>query len=408
MTSGFDPRIDPRRAALCGAALLVAVSLAPLSAWLAPLAFAPVMALAGLLALGSLRLESRLLPGLAPLLGALVWAVASISWSTFRPEDVEGWTALKLVLQLVVYWSCICAARAAPPPQRERALLVMAVGLGCLGVLFLVEGLSDAFIYKTLRTLLNDPIRPDLAVKNVAQGGFALAVLVPLATLAIWRCRPIRWLVAAPLAGLVVSSIAFGSDAPLLAAGVAVLAALAGLVAPVWAPRAAALGVVAYFMLTPGLIRLSVDAGLWSWAYERAPLSWSQRMDYWYFALQRIQERPVLGWGLDAARTFTPHIRLHPHDAAIQLWLELGLIGVSFVAAFWAALLLRLSSPERSLSRASSLASAGVYLVFAAVSFGVWQEWWLAVGAMAAMAATLLEKAEAYQKSSSTAQGLSV
>ena len=41
---------------------------------------------------------------------------------------------------------------------------------------------------------------------------------------------------------------------------------------------------------------------------------------------------------------------------------------------------------------AAAVAAASAYLVMGAVSFGVWQEWWLAVGALAATACLALQR----------------
>ncbi len=38
-------------------------------------------------------------------------------------------------------------------------------------------------------------------------------------------------------------------------------------------------------------------------------------------AVDWIADKPLQGWGLDASRMFGPGIVLHPHDAALQVWL---------------------------------------------------------------------------------------
>lgn len=384
MTSGFDPRIDRRHAAWCGAALMTAAVLAPLFGWLAPLGFAPLVALAGVIGLKAISLERRDLPWAAPLLVMLCWAVLSILWSPYRPEDLEGWTALKLVLQAVVYWACICAAGQAGPEARRRSLLVFAWGMAGLGAVFLLEGLSGALIYRTLRDLTGDPIRPDLAAKNVAQGGFILAVLWPVAALAAWRVGAPRWLGLVMVAGLAVSGFAFGSDAPILAVPLAAAAAAAVMRWPVTAPRVLAGGATAIFLGAPLAVLAAKGAGVYAQLEAAVPPSWSQRMGYWDHAVRWIRDHPLRGWGLDASRSFAPGIKLHPHDAALQIWLELGFVGAVCAAAFWAAVFLRMSRKTPDGAVAAGAAAAVSYLVFASLSFGVWQEWWLAVGGMAA------------------------
>jgi O-antigen ligase len=122
---------------------------------------------------------------------------------------------------------------------------------------------------------------------------------------------------------------------------------------------------------------------------ERLPDSWEQRVGYWTYAMARIADHPWRGWGLDASRMFSPHITLHPHNGALQVWLELGAIGAVLAALIWTFAFRTLARDARSLVAAGAAASGAVYLFFGLVSFGVWQEWWLALGALVAVVAAL-------------------
>ena len=108
----------------------------------------------------------------------------------------------------------------------------------------------------------------------------------------------------------------------------------------------------------------------------------------------RIIEQGV-GWGLDASRTFGNSIPLHTHDGALQVWLELGAVGALLMATAWLFLLKAiydLVEVDRRLA-AVAAASACAYLMIGAVSFGVWQEWWLALGALAFAVIVALKRA---------------
>jgi O-antigen ligase len=118
-------------------------------------------------------------------------------------------------------------------------------------------------------------------------------------------------------------------------------------------------------------------------------------MGYWRHASDWIVVHPARGWGLDASRMFSPGIQLHPHNGALQIWLELGIVGVFAVAAFWVLVFLRLSRKERDPAVVVAAASCTAYLVFGSVSFGVWQEWWLGLGALMATAVTVAARAPA-------------
>ena len=367
---------------MIGAAGLVA----PLG-WLAPMGFTALLALVGALCLPAVRIVDKDRPVLVILFAALIWAAVSTTWSPFHPSHAGNSTILKLALQLPLYWSAVRGARRADPTLKARALRVFAVSMAAFGVVLLIEALLAGDILRRLHDLY-EPIRPDLARKNLGQSTFALALLAPLAALG----APPRLRLALTLALAVATALAahaFDADDPLVAL---VLAPTVGFAVYRWpgrAPKVLAGLAGAMFLAAPLVVwsvrRLSDYA-----AIEHAiPLSWAMRMGYWSHAVDWIGERPLRGWGLDASRMFAPGIQLHPHDGALQIWLELGALGADAAAAFWIVTLARLSRPRPDVVAAATAASASVYLLFGAINFGVWQEWWLGLGALVAVIAAL-------------------
>jgi O-antigen ligase len=85
----------------------------------------------------------------------------------------------------------------------------------------------------------------------------------------------------------------------------------------------------------------------------RIPPSWRARMEIWDYMSYRILEHPFLGWGLGTSHALPfaePHGALyvitkdaapHPHNALIQLWVELGLPGLVLGILFVLMLLRR-------------------------------------------------------------------
>jgi len=116
-------------------------------------------------------------------------------------------------------------------------------------------------------------------------------------------------------------------------------------------------------------------------------------------------ERPVIGYGMNSARTMsdkTTRIRddirgdygerlpLHPHNFALQIWLELGAVGAllftaAFVFLFWHLTNLTVSKRE-------AVIFVGQFVISGALlssSFGIWQSWflaslWITIGATVA------------------------
>ena len=119
------------------------------------------------------------------------------------------------------------------------------------------------------------------------------------------------------------------------------------------------------------------------------------RVEIWNFSVERIVERPILGWGFDASRNIGKlHIRseetnrlvmqLHPHNAPLQILLELGAVGgLISLALLWllATRLENLPLPSRIFGQALYLAT----LTISCVSYGLWQNQWLTMMISAAL-----------------------
>ena len=379
-------------AAWCGAVISVLMLLTPLAAWIAPLAFAPLVALAGLLTLPAFRVRDEDRPAAIAVLVMVIWAAGSTVWSPYIPKHVSESSALKLILEAVLYGSAISAARGASAKTQRRFLVQLAWGLALLGFVMVVEAANGAWLYLAMRQALHDPIRSDLAVRNIAQGLFVLALLTPVALVAAVRLGRAILLAIPMIAGVVWPSVVFEYDAPLVA--LVASGCAMGLVwsLPRWGPRALATLAAVFFLAAPLVVWGVRQTGWYDKAQAQVSLSWSQRMTYWRHAQDWIGDHPLRGWGLDASRMFGPGIQLHPHDSALQIWLELGLIGAVSAAVLWAAVFAGMGRGSRHSSMAAAAGCGVAYLVFGAVSFGVWQEWWLALGALACAACEALER----------------
>ncbi|MBL8552670.1 MAG: O-antigen ligase family protein [Phenylobacterium sp.] len=384
-----------RLGAWCGWVLVGAAALTPLFAWLGPLGFAPLVAVAGLLCLPALRVTERDRPLAILLLAIVAWAAVSTAWTPHRAAAPEDSVALKLAAQVVLYWSAWQGARRAAPAQRRLALKVFAWGLAAYGALLIVEALTGAGVYRALRDAIGDPIRPDLGRKNVAQGSFVLALLWPVAAAGGNRAGASA-LLAVPMAlGTALLAQTFLSDAPVLAVGLAVAVGAVVWIWPRTAPRTLAAAAAVVVLVMPLLILAALKLGLGA----HLPESWAQRMGYWGYAIARIADHPWRGWGLDASRAFSPYIQLHPHNGPLQLWLELGALGAILAALVLAFVVRRIARDERGLVAAGAAGTAAVYFFFGLISFGVWQEWWLALGALSAVIAALADAEDAERRS---------
>ena len=405
--SGVVANVHERRTRWLGGLAVFMMVMTPLLGYLAPKQFAALVSLVGLLAFPTLiRSRPPLLPMFALALLA-VWSLISLSWTPAAPDpaklkafnDVENFTAIKLLLQLGLYGAAVAGLGEMSARSARLAGRAMLVCAGLLALVTFVDGLLHAPLYQALRKASGDPLRPDLAMVKVSMGTYPLVLLLwPCARLLEGWKRPKAQILIASLAGATALAAHFtGADAPIAALLLGGLAWLGVRLIGKPFVRALIPIVSGIFIFAPMVVLWAVRCGLFSWLHGLAPPSWDQRLNIWAFAANQVVEHALRGWGIDASRTFGSAIPLHTHNAALQLWLELGAFGAAMGAAFFAWILYRIQAWTDEDRRNGAMATGALvsYLVIGGVSFGVWQEWWLALGAMAVIACRIAQKSSA-------------
>lgn len=373
--------------------MLLCAGLAGPVGYAGQLGYAAVIGLAGLFSLPMLGVKRRpiLEVGIALLL--VLWCVVSELWTIdplpadlHRYKAIEGVTAMKLVLELCVYGAFLFLMRELPARWANRIMAVLAVSLIACAVGMAIDALTDCSLYRAFRLSAHAANKPEIIRRNAARGAYTLALLFWPTVL--WMRRK-GWTLPLVVfaAAFFASAIGFRVDAPLLAvvAGGLALFAVRGFGrTAVWVLLA---GTVLYLALEPTLFEMfgrylpSLHEG-----QGVAKESWGVRIELWRKLGGLIADRPFIGHGIDASRVI-PGVPLHPHSASMQLWLELGAVGAALAVLFWSSLWSRIGGlvgrPSGEAEIAAAVAVA--YLAIGALSFGVWQEWWLALGVFAAV-----------------------
>ena len=132
------------------------------------------------------------------------------------------------------------------------------------------------------------------------------------------------------------------------------------------------------------------------------PASAVHRIKIWEFAAKKINERTLLGWGMNASKHFSDGknivyaasggyrflgeaLPLHPHNSILQIWLELGLPGILILLCFgYYCLKITRQGVKSHLVKAIILGQFLTFFIFASLSFGLWQAWWLCASWFAA------------------------
>ena len=128
------------------------------------------------------------------------------------------------------------------------------------------------------------------------------------------------------------------------------------------------------------------------------------RLEIWDFVFRYALQKPVLGYGFEAARYITDFDTrqifqegttvLHPHNFDIQLWLEFGAVGVAGAAALFAWLLEDIRKRFTVAQCRIILPVITACLSIGATGYGMWQGWWLGLLFLAAVFSILAARLE--------------
>ena len=119
----------------------------------------------------------------------------------------------------------------------------------------------------------------------------------------------------------------------------------------------------------------------------------AHRYYIWKFTIDRAREHPILGWGLDASRSLPGGdvsigvgrelMPLHPHNAFLQIWVELGYVGLILLAAIIWLMFPKTPSDEAFDKNMAILPiTISMLVVIMSLSFGIWQSWWMSAIAL--------------------------
>ena len=358
--------------------------LMPLLTVYVPLAFAVILPVGAVLALISRATSSMpvfrfdRLPTIL-ICGFLLFAGASALWS-FAPDlavDKITRTAAAVIAGLVF----ITAIKGLDAGEAKRVSSCFLAGMCLALVLIMIERISGGVLLRFNATddlqnmFLNQFNRP-LSVLSVliwpavvilARRHWGLAIAAIVIYLA---CLPFFINIAA-FAAIAIGAVVFAVVYMLPKTGSLIVGVtLASMI--VAAPT------IDHILPTPKTLFETL----------KLPRSTYHRLLIWDFTSQRIAERPVLGWGFNTSRQMPgggkrldvseKALPLHPHNAALQWRLELGILG----ALFGAAIVLVSTDMARRyaadrVARAGAVASIGATYVIAMISFGAWQTWWV-------------------------------
>jgi O-antigen ligase len=361
-------------------------------------------------------------PALLALTAFVLYALLSALWAA-NPQAAVFSSALFLVATLLAV-ACLTALAKLQAHEVERAARAFLAGSLCGAVFVLIELLTNGMFARSTMNWIS-AFRPDRFKHMRVSGEFVKRINISefnqnvailafqlwaglLALFALERGRRLAILaflyfftLAIPIAVSRHDSSQVG-----IVLGLAVLA-----LAWKW-PRQVVNGLAAIWCLGFVLV-LPLDFLAYRAELHQAdwlPSSARARIIIWEYTAERVLERPVLGIGADStARRRDPRVAppqrpkgfvyqrttgAHAHNAFLQTWYELGLVGAILFAIAGAAVAFRILL----LPRGAQPFAAATFVTFAAVASFAWSIWqvWL-VSALALVPIYLGLAAAAYR-----------
>ena len=388
----------------------------PVLAILGGQGYSPLLVLMAIGGLAFIRMPQWTVPGLWWL--AVAWAATASLWApgaggtSFASGSLTGgdfsldMTPVRLALTALAVNCVLLALRSVTAEQGPKAgRLILGAGfvhLALIALMPLIYPLVIGMLY-TGADIEREGLQNALRAIN------ALTLVLPMLLAWSWHTPPhlmrrlggVGCLVLATL-----SALAMGNQAAILA-----LVLGLGCMGVVWLmPRSGfqiLFSVAAAYVLTAPFL-LGRLAGALEARDILLPGSFQSRAWSWEVVASRVQEEPLFGHGLEATRnwteTYTAYpewmaqitaagwnqaawsayrvIPGHPHNMALEIWAETGLIGASLTVLALAATGFTSPKPERlpAVTRYGLAGLFGAVLVYFSFAYSIWNEaFWASV-----------------------------
>lgn len=308
---------------------------------------------------------------------------------TFATALREANVFWNFVLWTPLFVAAAIGIAASAGEVRETTFRALVASVTLLTVLLLFQQVSDFALTSPLRDPNEDPARHMI---SVGKGAPILACWLWPALAILGRNAPRAAFALYIGAGLAIWSYDF--DANRLAFVAGSTAFLASRMAPRITLTMGFSLAAAGLALAPFIVPALSPLVHWNWA--AVPESWRQRFGTWEILAAAIRRDPW-GGGIGEGRRIDhafaaahpDHLALHhPHNAALELWTDLGLTGI-LVLVLVLALLWRqaMKAPAAGAAAVAGVLAASVTI--ACVGYSIWNPWWLATLVLGAGLATL-------------------
>jgi O-antigen ligase len=320
----------------------------------------------------------------------MVWAVLSSIWSISHIESAM----IALQLMFVIIMSHILTNKTNIFVDKTKNLIKrITFGIVAAAIIFSIEAFTDGMLYRLVRGIVQPNSNRHFEYSWLDRGCSVLSVCAwALIYLLVNAKKHLKaFILYSAIFILLLASDSTASFVAFILGGIAYIAVY-------FSPRIMgfllALSVIAYMVIMP-IFSLKHDPREITSEYKKIPISYAHRLFIWKFTATKSMEDPLIGKGIGSSKLvpvldsdIVPYLQYnlsplprHPHNNVLQIWLEMGAIGLAIAGAYVWNILGQL----RSLSKKNPNFGAATHAVFinyffiGMVSFNIWQSWWMMV-----------------------------
>jgi len=366
------------------------IILLPIIGVTAPRAFGFIPAVLGLVAFSEYIFTQKKLPKIDWALSGfflVFFMLAGLSYFWSVDPDFTIKRVVKLIILVIPSILLLSTARSTKLVSM-RFLRILPYSLIAASVLILIETYCNYPLYRLLRELSAE----DTVELSVTNWGLIIISLLTWPVLyKLWLERN-KAIIIIMLITIALAIFSATSQSAMVAFALGLFSLIISIKQPKLLLYAVGGGTIVGILSSPwiaqGLFDLRPEIFV-KWVHASA----AQRMELWDFIARKALESPWYGWGIEATRNiddfdsskifFVKTNILHPHNFALQLWIELGLLGAISGMAFIVLCVKRfLKIDTRQLPFVISCFIAA--LVVNLVGYGMWQGWLIGLQFIAA------------------------
>ncbi len=335
----------------------------------------------------------------------ILWAMLTCFWSISHIDSIIISSQLIFTIimaHIIVSNSHIIAE------QSKKLLRGIIFGIAAAVVIFTIEANTDGDLYRLVRGLFQPNSNGHFEYSWLDRGCSVLSVATwaPIYLL-VKSGRPAK--ASMLYLGIFILLLLSDSTASFVGFTLAGIAYLALYFSPKIMAFLLALSVVTYIIVMP-IFSIKQDPYAITSEYKKIPISYAHRLFIWKFTADKSMDDPIIGHGIGTSK-FVPvletdivqylHYHLsplprHPHNNILQIWLEMGVVGLAIAGAYiWNIL-----SRFRNIGLQDYNFGASIHAVFinyffiGMVSFNIWQSWWLMVALFVVLLMNIVWKSQ--------------